>query len=566
MPSKHELMSASMPVAVAAKLGYDPFTTITAGGSSQNTATPLVGNFVNVITPSSNNGVRVAAPFERSFIFNSGPSALLVYPSVNGTFVGLTLNAPTTVTGGNSVQIEGDGTWFSVVPSGGNSSLTGVIDARTFGAKGDGVTDDTVALQAAINAAFIVATSNAQAPPVGNKTLYIPPGNYKTTAPLLLTGTFGVVLTGAGRFTTQIINSAGTNVFITQGCQYSLFKDMLLQTSGSGVCFDLTWDGINNCALQSNTFQNMQFGGGSRGVRIGIGGFMGSENTFLNCFWSGLTVAGLSIDNANALQNEVFGGNFEGCATGILVNVGSVPAIVGVGFQTSTNWDIDIEGSANDCYHVAGCRTESTNFANFARGNATVSGCTHTGSGTFVASGFHAVGMYNCISTGGQVDFEDGEIAYCEFGRPRSTWATARHTSVVRGTYLNGTIDSTGYIDYLFHGEWSSGVFYNMNLASVLALTDAASITTDASSSSFFTVTLAGNRTLANPTNLRRGIIYQWVITQGAGGNHTLAYGNLFTWPAGSVPTLSTAAAAVDMISATYDGTALRASIQKGFA
>lgn len=99
-----------------------------------------------------------------------------------------------------------------------------------------------------------------------------------------------------------------------------------------------------------------------------------------------------------------------------------------------------------------------------------------------------------------------------------------------------------------------------------VALTDATSIATDASASNNFTVTLGGNRTLANPTNLVAGHVYNWVITQDATGSRTLAYGNLFKWPGGTTPVLSTGAGAVDLISAIYDGTRLVSNFNKGYA
>lgn len=99
-----------------------------------------------------------------------------------------------------------------------------------------------------------------------------------------------------------------------------------------------------------------------------------------------------------------------------------------------------------------------------------------------------------------------------------------------------------------------------------VALVDGANIATDASESTVFSVTLGGNRTLDNPTNLQDGATYIWVITQDGTGGHTLAYGSAFLWPGGAAPTLSAGAGEVDVISAVSDGTNLYASIQQDFS
>ena len=62
------------------------------------------------------------------------------------------------------------------------------------------------------------------------------------------------------------------------------------------------------------------------------------------------------------------------------------------------------------------------------------------------------------------------------------------------------------------------------------------------------TVTLGGNRTLDNPTNLVAGRTYVWVVTQDGTGSRTLAYGSNFDFPGGTAPTLSTGADDVDLI------------------
>jgi len=82
----------------------------------------------------------------------------------------------------------------------------------------------------------------------------------------------------------------------------------------------------------------------------------------------------------------------------------------------------------------------------------------------------------------------------------------------------------------------------------VVALSDGANISTDASAGNIFTITLGGNRTLDNPTNLTIGHEYLFRILQDGTGSRTLGYGSSFSWSGGSAPVLSTAAAAVDVI------------------
>lgn len=99
-----------------------------------------------------------------------------------------------------------------------------------------------------------------------------------------------------------------------------------------------------------------------------------------------------------------------------------------------------------------------------------------------------------------------------------------------------------------------ANVFTKAQNVAVVALTDAASIATNASLSNHFTVTLGGNRTLANPTSLPTtgAVILNWIITQDGTGSRTLGYGSKFKWPSGTVPTLSTAAGSRDMVSGIY--------------
>lgn len=82
----------------------------------------------------------------------------------------------------------------------------------------------------------------------------------------------------------------------------------------------------------------------------------------------------------------------------------------------------------------------------------------------------------------------------------------------------------------------------------VVTLTDGATITPDMKDGNFFTVTLAGNRTLANPSNLAAGQSGCFFIVQDGTGSRTLGYGSQYDFAGGTAPTLTTTASAVDRI------------------
>jgi len=82
----------------------------------------------------------------------------------------------------------------------------------------------------------------------------------------------------------------------------------------------------------------------------------------------------------------------------------------------------------------------------------------------------------------------------------------------------------------------------------ITTLTDGANISVDLAASNNFTVTLAGNRTLDNPTNIVAGQSGSIFIVQDGTGSRTLAYGSYYDFAGGTAPTLTTDASAVDRI------------------
>lgn len=85
-------------------------------------------------------------------------------------------------------------------------------------------------------------------------------------------------------------------------------------------------------------------------------------------------------------------------------------------------------------------------------------------------------------------------------------------------------------------------------------LTDAPTITVDASLGNNFTVTLAGSRTMANPTNPLDGQRILFQVTQGTGGNFTLGWGTAYEFSSGlPTPVLSTTAGQTDLLGFIYN-------------
>lgn len=90
-----------------------------------------------------------------------------------------------------------------------------------------------------------------------------------------------------------------------------------------------------------------------------------------------------------------------------------------------------------------------------------------------------------------------------------------------------------------------------------VTLSDTSTIATDCSQSSHFRVTLAGNRTLGNPTNARDGQTLIWEIIQDGTGSRTITLDTKFQLGTDiSTVTASTTASKRDFLGAVYNSTA----------
>ena len=309
-------------------------------------------------------------------------------------------------------------------------TMPGVKNVKDYGAAGNGATDDTAAIQAALNAAYGPPSSPNGLSSNLNCAVFFPPGTYIITAPLTIKWTQGAYVFGSGMGTTIISNKNSSNpsVFVINGVGFSTFEEMRLIAAPGGIAFDYDWDGTGPVAAQMNTFNHIFFQGGAYGCRVGFSQYQCDTSTWINCFFASATTAGLAILNFNSLLHNVYGGNFQNNYCGIFVGAGSVPIISGVGFEQSADYDIRMQGGALDCYLISGIRTESKNFfigTNIAMSFALVA-CNQANANAGVfASAYGSLSLKNCwteagtINSGGQTACELS-VDNCRSGLPVS--------------------------------------------------------------------------------------------------------------------------------------------------
>ena len=94
----------------------------------------------------------------------------------------------------------------------------------------------------------------------------------------------------------------------------------------------------------------------------------------------------------------------------------------------------------------------------------------------------------------------------------------------------------------------AANTFTATQSGSITALSDGANISVNLAANNHFSVTLAGNRTLDNPTNIVAGTSGSFFITQDGTGSRTLSYGSYYDFAGGTAPTLTTTASKIDRI------------------
>jgi hypothetical protein len=429
-------------------------------------------------------------PFVSAADFNASGSNATTTGTISATSTSLAVASAAGWVVGMGIVVAGAGT------AGANliTSIT-AIAGTTFTLAAAAVTavtgavvshDDTAALQACINYCFgSGSTTNGKYNSQANLTMFIPNGMYNVSTALLIKDLVGGIVMGAGRYATMLQDTSGNGIFVTNACSKSVFAHMTLTgISTSPILFNLDWDGgtaagVNsNNALQSNIFMNMAFDTGLIGLSLGTTGYMGSETTIIGCSIANFTTDGIAVQNFNALQNTVIGGNIARCGIGVHVYYGSA-CVYNTGFQQQVNWDFQQDNAAHTACILSGIRTESTNFCRINTGSLAVkivacSAVTAT-SGFFVYANADTISIDSCYSNNGQIQFHtvNGEICNSEVGRDDyivtgSQGVIQSRNVLLPSSYIASRTDFLGGAPPVYGGStWSQSIPYINTAATV---------------------------------------------------------------------------------------------------
>lgn len=244
------------------------------------------------------------------------------------------------------------------------AKLRDIVSVKDFGAVGDGVADDTAAIQAAINYAL---TGSGNFPVTQTVKVVIPAGDYKITSGL--TANKRVWITGDGCWATRLIcTTAGSTFFgitlrpnVGGGVPIigAIIENLQIVGNGGATrCSGIDTGSTAPYTITKTTFQNLVMYDVATGMQIGDG----VDNTFYNNRFRNILVTGTGATGVTAygmrLRSCVYN-NFEGVeVTGVASTAWAWEG--GGGWNTFTQIAVDgvsylnIPNSSVDTWSVEG--------------------------------------------------------------------------------------------------------------------------------------------------------------------------------------------------------------------
>lgn len=554
-------------------IAHSVTTGATANGTTQATAYPIVTTSVQFTTVAAGSGaiLPTAVPGQRLFIANDGANQLLLYPAVGGLIDQAAVNAAVTIAAGGMWEGQSLTTvnWTSISPD-------------TQGANGVVVTQGNGAVMLTVNAAYINTISANNAAYLGgtaaasyqlNSTLnanvasYLPLYNGVVNASSVTMGNVSVGFTGntAGLYHTGIVNAA---TFTTTGAANVGTLNVTGNASISGnmtVSGNLTLSGntlivgANNLIVQDavmsiHTLANLAPWTTNDLKQVGIAlhyydtadkqGLLSiTQSNGVLTYYSTSTDAAIADPVGNTL------GTFQ---AGVLLAGNSTvyTTVNATNYSGTSNNALYLGGTAAASYalkadvHYIGTTSVALNRASAALSLTGVSIDGTANNSTYFNS---QPATYYTNAT----NITTGVLPWAQ--APTNTVNTSGAFTITGVHTHSANVSVTGTSKFTGVVDAASANTLNQTL------TDGATITWDTSLGQIGTVTLAGNRTMAAPTNLKV-TTYILHVLQDATGSRTITWNSVFKWTAGAAPVLSTGAGKRDVFSFISDGTNLYGS------
>jgi hypothetical protein len=225
------------------------------------------------------------------------------------------------------------------------------VNVKAFGATGNGITDDSAAIQAAVNAAYAARNGWGLLPGSQSVFSYMPPiffpaGNYLVSTPNCFIPTNipancslqGSSFIGETRGGVQItFNSNGTGwLFNDQDIASQVTFQSLQFVGQTGKELGLRFCGLNGGRTYGAHFIDCAFWNFAQAVRFD-GSQMTSENDFLRCsFTTAIAQTAVTLNNQQSVNNR-----FDDCDA---YGTGTTISVIQGGFLTVRNLNCVLNG------------------------------------------------------------------------------------------------------------------------------------------------------------------------------------------------------------------------------
>lgn len=289
------------------------------------------------------------------------------------------------------------------------------LNVHTFGATGNGIDDDTDAIQATLDAAYGSKEAPHGAPWLHspgsyteqfefhlpapgkmflNRPVVFPPGQYKVSSMLRIDVGYGVNLIGAGSHQTRIFwngpsepypaEEEGTKAFLLTALMtfYMCWGSRI-----SGITFDagdtqqsalrlghwpphlVAWQGGDDGS--HGFYEDVCFANATSSGFVSIGDEMGSERYFFDCRFMNNALFGHRMVGQNALNHSFFGCHAEGNGIGISSVAAGHSSILGSTFANNSVCDAAV------CYGPTRFMGNVSTSKNMFVGDGHVIACKH---------------------------------------------------------------------------------------------------------------------------------------------------------------------------------------------